>query len=579
MIRTFGLRGRLIAGATCLSVLVYLAIVLLHILRDRDIAPFLDMVGVEYFLDKSFLPRMNFFNAFTMILNQHRPVFPLYVFAVDHVFFASRALFPLLLSLASIAGMCLICFHRLAPAIPDAATRFGFLLLLPCVMFWPAQFENLVYPLQLMFSFALLCICAMFSLTASLDARMGAARERADRISLGILLPLIFVAAFSMGWGLVADFILGIFVLWRRWPVLWAAPVLAAVALTTGVYAMVWKTIPYDYGASSFAQMIIAAIEYFLVFIGSPLRWLMGALVLPVNIALSVAGCLGGIGVLAAVWSLARRPKPGADRTRATDAAVSYAQLLVLFGLGAAFVTLIGRFQFGPLQGSTSRYLFASCLFWIALPFTLPRFRAGLPAMRWLPLSAMLGVGIAVASSTPVYFGFMANRAATNRLGSIAAVMGEDGVEVPPRLLPFASVLDEVFADYAAHGTSVYADPWPHWLGQAAAQALPATTALCQGWLDDFRSVPGSSDHRVDGWLWQPGHSAGGGWLALVGRNGRIIGLATTGFIRPDVAFALQTEMARRAGFAGFLRGDRKDFAEIYGWFGGGNWCRLALAP
>ncbi len=574
------MRGRLIAGTACLSVLIYLAIVLMHILRDRDVAPFMDMVGVEYFLDKSFLPHMNFSNAFTLILNQHRPVFPLYVFAIDHVFFASRALFPLLLSLASIAGMCLICFQRLAPGIADTATRFGFLLLLPCVMFWPAQVENLVYPLQLVFSFALLCICALFSLTANLDARMGAALGRGDRISLGLLLPLIFVAAFSMGWGLVADFVLGIFVLWRRWPGPWAAPVLATVALTTGVYALVWKTIPYDYGALSFAQMIIAAITYFLVFIGSPFRWLMGAVIMPVNIGLSVAGCLGGIGVLAAVWSLARRPKPVANRTCAIDAAVSYAQLLVLFGLGSAFVTLIGRFQFGPLQGTSSRYLFAPCLFWIALPFTftLPNFRAGLPAMRWLPLSAMLGVGIAVISSTPAYFGIMADRGVINRLGSIAAVMGENGVAVPPRLLPFAWVLDEVFADYAAHGTSVYADPWPHWLGQAAAEALPATAALCQGALDVLQPIPGSSDHRVDGWLWQPGHGSDRGWLALVGRNGRIIGLATTGVPRPDVALALQTKMARRAGFAGFIRGDRKDLAEIYGWFGGSNWCRLALA-
>ena len=62
------------------------------------------MIAAEHFVKAVFLPPSNFFTAFTFDDNQHRPVFRLYVVAIDRVFFASHGVFPLVLSWLTIAG-------------------------------------------------------------------------------------------------------------------------------------------------------------------------------------------------------------------------------------------------------------------------------------------------------------------------------------------------------------------------------------------------------------------------------------------------------------------------------------------
>lgn len=608
MIAAFGWRGRLVAGSAIAATLLYLAIVVMRYLAERDVAPFWDLISVEQFLDRKFLPDMNFFTAFTFLDNQHRPVFPLYVFAIDHIFFASHGPFPLLLSWTSIAGVCLISLHRLTPAIEDRATRLGFLLLFPSVMFWPANYDNLVWAKQLHACLALLCSCAAFSLAAGLNARMAASMTRGDAFRLWLIPPLVFVGAFSFAWGLIAACVLAGFVLWHRWPLRRAAPVLVGVAVTLGVYSFTWQGMPHGPYPPGLGNRLTGALEYLLINIGEPFWWLSNGAITSHRIILFLAGCFGAIGIVLTLWSLGRRWHKEASQPR-NRAADSYAQLLVLFGLSCALTTMSGRFQGGLLQATTSRYLFVPCLFWLALPFVVPNLSRIHPAARRLPLALIVGTAVAVAATAPACFSYIADRAATIRLGAIAAVMGESGVGAPPRLHPKADAVVRVFNDYAAHGTAVYAEAWPRWLGQPTALVVPPDVTACRGALDISQPVPESSDTRLDGWIWDPFQADAQAWLALAGREGHIIGLATNGFpgpalspgghgadplpdelakylrndrpqgfFRPDIAAATRPSFMLRAGFVGYLRGDPTNLTDIYGWFGGNDWCRLTIA-
>ena len=132
---TFSTRARRpIAIAAGVAALAYAGLCLLRIFQYRYTVPVWDMLSVEWFLDTRFLPRLDVLTAFDFHDNEHRPVFPLYIFAVDHLFFSSRGLFLTLCSLLAVAGLAVVCLHRLVPATGDPLRRYGYALLLPCVL-------------------------------------------------------------------------------------------------------------------------------------------------------------------------------------------------------------------------------------------------------------------------------------------------------------------------------------------------------------------------------------------------------------------------------------------------------------
>lgn len=604
----FGRLGRLAAGGAIAAVLVYLGIVLRQCLIDRDVAPFWDMMGVEHFLNHWFLAHYSPLTALAFYDNQHKPVFPLYLSAIDHVFFASRGIFLLICSWAALAGVCAISLHRLLPAIEKPAVRLGYLLLFPCVIFWPAGYDNLVWPKQLHVCLQLLCACAAFSLLTSLDCRQ-ALRPWQFLWRHVLLLLLVIVATFSFGWGLVASFVVGGFAL-LRWPFRRSIPLLLTVAAcaTVYVYALVWRTPAalVTHYPSDPAVIARGVVHYLLALFGAPLWWLMEAPFRPPGTALLITEAAGICGLALALWALWRMRwrirTADANASEPVAAARTYAQIMLLFTFAAIVVTMSGRFLHGPAQAVTSRYLILPSLFWLVLPFQDYGVKIRIPRT-----CIMAAIAVAIALTTPANFSFMADRAALIRLGAIAAVMGEADVPIPPRLYPDAETPAAVFKVYAAKGTSVYADPWPHWLGMPANAIAPGDTSECEGAVDLSQPVAQSSDERVDGWLFNPSADRRA-WIALAGRDGRVIGLATTGFPGPapdqsgqvakelpaDIAFYLRRDhiqrflrpdgLARerpgtsaRTGFVGYLQGRADDVVAIYAWFGGSDWCRATL--
>ena len=566
--------GRLAAGVAIAGGAAYLWIVIAQYLYQRDRAPYWDMVTVEYVLGKwQRFPTLH--QAFTFRDNEHRPAFPMYVFAIDHFWFASRGLLLILLSMLSIAAACGMCLWRLLPAIRQPASRLAYFLIFPVVMFWPAQHHNFIWPKQFHACFSIFCICTMFALVAGFDPRRPAWRSR-ELLTLAAILILIFVGAFSFGWGLLAAFVMALFVLWRRWPISRALPVLVTVAATAILYASVSKSLNTGGSYRELGVNMLSALLYLLRFMGAPVSDLVDPDAGPA--AMILAQVFAAAGMAGAALLVLRRRRDTTSDPRLA-AAMNLADLLLVFTMVCGVLTMKARYLHFSTDATSSRYLFIPALFWLALVFRLAAWRAPVPKLNWIAPILIAAIGAGLAVGTPTYFAIMAERAFNHRLGAVAAVLGEN-VGVPPRLSTNQSIIQAVFADYAAHGTSVYADPWPHWLGAKAADVVPPDAPACTGAISRGGAVSGSTDRtdsRIDGRIIRPDGSGANSWLAFVNADGSVIGLGTSGSSRlgyPPSA----GEFAPWTGFAGYLRGQQSDVAAIYASFGASDWCRLALS-
>ncbi len=561
-----GLAAILATGALVLALI-------LQVLRHRDIVPFWDMVNVEHFLVH--LQRFpTLAEAFSYYDNGHRPVFPLYVFAADHFWFSAGGLLPVALSLLSILGVAGISAWRLGRAIEPRPLQLGFALLVFWVLFWPMHYHNLVWTKQFHACFSLLCLAGVFAIAGDIDGAIGSRPPSQERGRLAAMLALIFIGAFSFGWGLLGDAALGAFVLLRRWPLPRALPVLAMLAATGAVYFFTGRRFSAGVPVENLVPMAGEAALYVLSFLGSPVRWLIDHRAVPDSMATTVSMVAGGVAAICSIAVLLRRaPAREAAAGRMRDAS-GLAWLLVAFGILSALATLKARITLQAMAANNPRYLYAPALLWLALLFHL-----ALSPRRWvrswLFSAAALVFVAAVIAGLPGIFDDMAGTDFERRWGAVAAVMKEDGARMPPRLNGVPLLVDEVFADYAANGSSVYRQTWPGWLGAQASDVLPAETAACWGGIASQLPVPGSRDVAFAGALWFPGESRTLGWIAAVGRNGRIIGLATTGNVTHWARPASGLIAPARSGFEGYLHGTIDDVAALYLWLGRDRWCRV----
>ena len=74
------------------KVAVAVGFVVWHMIEYRVPYPFWDGVDIDLFVGERFLPDWNLHTAFHFIHNEHRPVFPLHIWTIDHVRFASEGL-------------------------------------------------------------------------------------------------------------------------------------------------------------------------------------------------------------------------------------------------------------------------------------------------------------------------------------------------------------------------------------------------------------------------------------------------------------------------------------------------------
>lgn len=358
----------------------------------------------------------------------------------------------------------------------------------------------------------------------------------------------------------------------------WCAAAIASLSLTNGlllwpillVLALIWRlpkssiictavlavtligvwSIGYSNHTSKLSlSSLPLVLRYLRILYGSswssvnePFGMLLATVVLP----LTAVVCL---------WYLAKRPSD-----------VFGVTLLSLAGfmLGSSFATALGRVSMGLQQARASRYQTGALLLWCCLGVLIIRQVTKMREKQgWLlvPQSAILGIFISVS--------LLAGRCIQDvhihsEQMKRAAVAMEAGVNDAPWLLypivrPWMSNDMLIFGDFLkSRKWSIFAHEKHYPLGRQFTKFYrPVSSASCWGAIDEVAPLrdyrwPG---FRVSGWAWDRKASAPGTSIAWVDSSGRLIGMAESGFSRPDVPAAIPAIRRRDTGYVGYIPG------------------------
>jgi hypothetical protein len=359
----------------------------------------------------------------------------------------------------------------------------------------------------------------------------------------------------------------------------WCAAAMASLSLTNGlllwpillVLALIWRlpksstictavlgvtliglwSIGYSNHVSRLSPSSLwLASRYLRILYGnswSSINGSFGLLLASVAIPLTAVACL---------WYLAKRPND-----------VFAVTLLSLAGfmLGSSFATALGRASLGLEGARASRYQTGALLLWCCLGVLIIRQVTKMREKRaWLlaPQSAILGVFLSVS--------LLAGRCIADvRVHSEqmkrAAVAMKAGVNDAPWLLypivrPWMSNDMLIFGDFLrSRKWSIFVSDEKYPLGRQFTKFYRiASPALCRGSIDEIAPIrdyrwPG---FRVSGWTWDLKAHAPGTSVAWVDSSGRLIGMAESGFSRPDVPAANPAFDRKDTGYVGYIPGE-----------------------
>lgn len=481
--------------------------------------------------------------------NEHRMVFTKIFCLIDLKFFRGRQIFLLsLIFLVQFLELFLLAwslqrFGRLR----GAAWTAGVGLIAFC-LFCPSQWENLIWGFQV--HSGLLMLFATLSITAVLLMRQAALQRQWKYLAFALLMAL--AANYTMVNGIllwplliVAGLVLGI-----RPRALWmiaGVALLNALAYFHGYHRPGQNGNPFDS-----LRTPGRVVSYFLTFLGS--SWSQEN----IRVAI-VAGALGFAGaVLTALllWKL-----------RKISSAFSVQMLfLMLFALGTAAITALGRIGFGLDQAFSPRYQAVALMFWLPL---------GLLLLYWAVESgrsiAQLCVQAAILASllwaatlvrfplrTARWYAFQINAA------GLAMVAGaQDDVQFRRAAVDPEVALQEA-AYLREHSVSIFAGEQAHRLGKPFDSLFRvAPSGRCDGSIESEVPVGDGKVLRLSGWVWDKDSKDVPRDVIAV-QNGIVTGVGIAGDWRPDVRTRFAQVKSNNAGLTGYARTDDGSPIRIY---------------
>lgn len=333
---------------TCVVALVVFSTTLVFIYEGRVEGPYSDFWYFVKQLHRLHDGRGDWWSEWTRPFNAHQIAIPRLFFWAEVELFSTRNVFL-------VAASCLfqlvtpllflICISQVQPRLATPTRLFlcGTAFALP---FAATQLQNFLTPWHMAFlacfAFASLSFFAMTQVRSFTGTTYG-------RALLGLSVVAAVTASYSMGAGLLT------------WPILLAMAALvrlgARALLMVGVTGVL--VITTYLGASSAGSGVnTAAVN------SSTLLWILACLGSPLSIQNLTAGQgLAAGGLLLAAWNVvgvALRPK-------AQSPATLLASALIVFAVGATFLTGIGRAQGWPDMWGAARYNTATLLFWLSL--------------------------------------------------------------------------------------------------------------------------------------------------------------------------------------------------------------------
>ena len=438
-------------------------------------------------------------------------------------------------------------------------------------LFCPSQWENFCMAFQVN-SF----VTGFFALLAFLSVVLyqrsgGTLGSRWSYVILG--LSVASIATYSNANGMLI------------WPVLLGIAIMLRVPhKMIGVYAFLGVCVSVSYffhyhSPTWHAQPVeslrhmSAVIEYIAKYFGSSFPWSTPSYSVPIGWeALLVA-----MGLIA--WTISRghirRPLP------------LILVGLMLFCLMTAFITALGRINFGTDQAFSSRYQTGALLFWFCLScLLLLAFVSAEARVFTTCLMAVIAVIMIIAAAN---FGFPLREARARRAWqnavSLALITRVPDYETIARTCPLYQIPWQDSLYLRDRHLSIFStDPYRQLDEPLASAYRISPQSLCQGYVDSVNLVPDkrtdSVGLKISGWTVDAKSRRPVRQIILTA-DGKIVGFGGLGFERSDVVAALHSPRALLSGWIGFAQvpvGARA--FEVYGQgTGRGVICEVARVP
>lgn len=478
--------------------------------------------------------------------NEHRLLIPKLFEVVDLRLFQGRQVFLLtsifaiqLVHLALLAwSMCALGGWR------GSVWRTGVGITAFC-LFCPSQWENLIWGFQ---------VCFMLpGLFASLSfVGLLLYWIKSEQQSVGPMWPFLALsvaAALGANWSLANGMLL--------WPLLIVAALMLRLRRSTTITFMVAGVASsglyfYHYvrpadsvNPLTLLRTPIAVLRYVATYLGS--AW--------VTNNIRAAMLLGAAGLVIAGVLLARCRR----YIRTSQVFSVQLVLTLLFCLGTAFLTALGRVNLGLGQALSSRYQAVVLLFWwsagllILFPFFKQTQRRSPSILAQVFLIAIMLRG-ALLARQPMHEA-RSHRFALDTAAA-ALLTGVDDMESLQQIYPRPDSVSSALPYLRAHHLSVFSGGVSHAVGKpmdSVFRFVPGED--CRGAVDPITGVDqtGLKAMRISGWAWDDQHHRPA--VAVVATNdGVITGWAAVGGWRPSVRAANRRLTTSYIGFAGYVR-------------------------
>jgi hypothetical protein len=463
--------------------------------------------------------------------NEHRiPVLRLFLLADFHMFAGTgTALFAAIYAIQAVHLALLAYSYRSLGGFSWPLWRSGAGVTAFC-LFSPAQHQNLTWAFQVGFvllflsaslAFLALCLAVKYDdakrrlpawilvAVAALAAVLGA-----GCIANGLLVwPLLVAAGIACRMG------------WRRIAVLAFAGVVAWAAYLAG-----YSTPGYHASPAKTMREPLAVLEFTLLYIGGGIA----------SLHRRTSIVLASIGVVFIAWTYARHVL-----TRSRALFPIFISSIAVFCLATAFITALGRLNFGLDQALATRYQTAALLFWSAV-FVLLFYEAGRVDIPWRTRVVQLlivGIVLVFATQIPGRYEEAAGWARAVRLTSTAVMMRVNDANVLPLLARNPGTTIAQSEQLRQAGKSVFATDRYRSLGRNLATVYPQVSAApCMGFLDQADSIKAQTwpGFRLSGWAWNPRDRDFFEEIVIADTAGTIVGYGVSHALRPDVAIAVQ---------------------------------------
>lgn len=495
--------------------------------------------------------------AFWAQHNEHRIVLARVIFFIDYYFFNGSNLFPIIGNYILVAWVAfvLVAFISTDESETSKFSPLGkvalFALVVGLLLNW-VQRENLTWGFQSQFILAqLLPLVALYSLALS----SGRADWRWFVVSL--VFGILSIGAMANGVLALPFLFLGSLFLplstWQRIALL-ISGLLGIVLYLRGYHTP-------DLHASPLHSLLYEparVIAHMLVYMGSPANDMIGG-------NLFQKGAIGAVFVCCLVfssWLVFRSSK--------RDPLTVGLLVFCLYVVASAFITGLGRVNFGLAQAASGRYSTPALTAWVALGASIWR-STGCSVSGWerfiryaLNFSILSLCVLTLAGQIDWARRLTVEQTVFDRsvsgLAAVLGVMDDAQLKIvhpnPEKVLsftdsarreglgftaaePYRGMHDDL--GHAWNGSSEHLDSWP----------------TCLGHVDAIRrvfDVSGKQFLRLDGWLFDGRGGPVRDRVTLIDADGTVRGFALLGQYREDLIKAISPRAAR-SGFVGYLMG------------------------